>query len=91
MEIGNIILNALTSPLINVLKKSVIPSVPMLIKGGLGAVTAGLSCCLPPERDYRVISASLAMRRDGRLARAGVLCFLPEELAEEMERDMGGA
>ncbi len=89
MEIGNIILNALTSPLINALKKSAIPSVPMLIKGGPGAVTAGLSSCLPPEQEYRVISASLAMRRDGRLARAGVLCFLPEELAGELELDAG--
>ena len=91
MEIGNIILNALTSPLINALKKSAIPSVPMLIKGGPGAVTAGLSSCLAPDLEYRVISASLAMRRDGRLARAGVLCFLPQELAEEIERDAAKA
>jgi two-component system chemotaxis response regulator CheY len=87
IEIGNIILNAMTSPLINALKKSAIPSVPMLVKGGPGAVTAGLSSCLDPALEYRVISASLAMRRDGRLARAGALCFLPQELAEEIERD----
>ncbi len=87
MEIGNIILNAMTSPLINALRKSAIPSVPMLVKGGPGAVTAGLSSCLDPELEYTVISASLAMRRDGRLARAGALCFLPQELAGEIERD----
>ena len=86
MEIGNIILNALANPLINALKKSAIPSVPMLVKGGPGAVAAGLSACLDPRLDFRIISATLAMRRDGRLARAGVLCALPEELAAELER-----
>ena len=91
LEIGNIILNAMTSPLVNALKKSAIPSVPMLVKGGPGAVAAGLSACLAPELEYRVVYASLAMRRDGRLARAGALCFLPRELAEEIELDAGEA
>ena len=84
MEIGSIILNSLTSPLISALNKIALPSMP--IKGGPGAVVAGLSACLDPEQKFRIISAALAMRRDGRLARAGVLCFLPEELAAELER-----
>ena len=90
MEIGSIILNSLTNPLINALRKSAIPSVPMLIKGGPGSVATGLSACLDPEQEFRVIHASLAMRREGRVARAGVLCFLPESLAAELEREGGG-
>lgn len=86
IEIGNIILNAMVNPLINALSVSAIASVPMLIKGGPGAVAAGLSASLNPKLDLRIISASLAMRRDGRLARAGVLGVLPEELAAELER-----
>ncbi len=90
LEIGNVILNALVNPLINALKKSAVPSVPMFIKGGPGSITAGLSACLDPELDCRIISASLAMRRDGRLARAGAVCVLPEELAAEIERPATG-
>lgn len=86
IEIGNIILNALVNPLVNALKKTAIPSVPLLVKGGPGAVAAGLSSCLDPGLDFRIISAAVAMRRDGRLARAGVLGVLPEELAVELER-----
>jgi|GEM_PF-642405 len=86
LEIGNIILNSLTSPLLSALKKPDIPSVPMLIKGGPASVTASLGACLRPEQDYRVIYATLAMRREGRLARAGVLCFLPQKLAAELGR-----
>ena len=90
IEIGNIILNALVNPLLGALKKSALPSAPMLIKGGPGAVAAGLGSCLDPELDHRIISASIAMRRDGRLARAGVLGVLPEELAAELERIVRG-
>jgi len=86
LEIGNIILNALANPLLNALKISALASVPIFIKGGPGAVAAGLSACLDPKLDFRIISAALAMRRDGRLARAGVLGVLPEELASELER-----
>jgi len=86
MEIGSIILNAMVNPLIGALKKSSIASVPMFIKGGPGTVAAGLGACLDPKQEFRIISASLAMRREGRLARAGVLGILPEELAAELER-----
>lgn len=86
LEIGNIILNALANPLINVLNISAIASVPMFIKGGPGAVSAALGACLDPDLDFRIISASLAMRREGRLARAAVLGVLPEALALELEQ-----
>jgi len=85
LEIGNVLLNAVTGPLVNALKKTAIPSVPMLVKGGPGAIAASLSACLAPELEFRVISASIAMRRDGRLATAGVLCFLPENFAARLE------
>jgi two-component system chemotaxis response regulator CheY len=86
LEIGNIILNALAGPLINALNKSTIPSVPMFIKGGPAAVAAGLGACLDAKLDFRIISAALAMRRDGRVARAEVVGVLPEPLAAELER-----
>lgn len=85
LEIGNIILNALANPLINALKKIAIPSVPMLIKGGPGAVAASLNACLDPGQDLRIISAALAMRHEGRTARAVVLGILPEVMAAELE------
>ncbi|OGR42674.1 MAG: hypothetical protein A2X35_01615 [Elusimicrobia bacterium GWA2_61_42] len=85
IEIGNIILNALMNPLVNALKRIAIPTVPMLIKGGPAAVAAGLSACLDLKQELRIISASLAMRREGHMARAGVVGLLPEELAAEIE------
>lgn len=78
IEIANIILNALISPLLNAAKKTGLPSVPMMVKGGPGAVAAGLGMCLDPAADLRIVRASLAMRREGRVARAGVLALLPQ-------------
>lgn len=90
MEIGNVILNALANPLINALKGTAIASVPMFVKGGPAAVAAGLGACLDPRLDFRIIAASLSMRRDGRIARAMVLGVLPEELAAELDRAGAG-
>lgn len=89
LEIGNVILNALANPLINALKRIAIPSVPMLIKGGAGAVAAGLGSCLDPKMELRLISAALAMRSEGRTARARVIGILSEDLAAEVERAAG--
>lgn len=86
IEIGNIILNALINPLINAARRTGIPSVPMMVKGGPGAVAAGLGACLERAGRLRAIRATLAMRRDGRAARAGVLALLPERQAAELER-----
>ncbi len=86
LEIGNIVLNALLNPLIDALKKGAIPSVPILVKGGPAAIAAGLGACLAPEADFRIISAALGMRREGRAARAGVVGIISEELAAELER-----
>lgn len=84
LEIGNIILNSLASPLINALGRGAIPSVPMLIKGGAPAVAASLCAGMPGMRAFRIISAALGMMREGRTARAGVLAALPERLAAEI-------
>jgi CheY-like chemotaxis protein len=86
LEIGNIILNALSNPLFNSLKTIAIPSVPILIKGGRGSVAAGFSSCLDPKLDLRIIAAELAMRSEGRTARARVVAILPEELAVLVQR-----
>lgn len=90
MEIGNIILNALSNPLINALKISAIASVPLFVRGGPAAVAAALGACLDPELEHRIISASIAMRRDGRVARAVALGVLPEGLALELEQRGAG-
>ncbi|PKM96989.1 MAG: hypothetical protein CVU79_10660 [Elusimicrobia bacterium HGW-Elusimicrobia-3] len=86
IEVGNIIINALVNPVIDALKKSAIPSVPMLVKGGPAAVAAGLSASLEPGAEFRIISATLSMRREGHAARAGVVCVLGERLAAELEK-----
>lgn len=86
IEIGNIILNAMINPLINAAHRTGIPSVPMMVKGGPGAVAAGLGACEEAAGRLRFIRASLAMRRDGREARAGVLALMPERQAAELER-----
>jgi len=77
IEIGNIILNALINPLANAAHKIGLPSVPMMVKGGPGAVVAALGACLDPAGELRIVRASLAMRREGRVARAAVLALLP--------------
>jgi two-component system chemotaxis response regulator CheY len=85
MEVGNIILNALAGPLITALNTEAIPSVPILVKGGPASIAASLTACMERDGDFRVISAGLAMKREGSVARAGVLCALPNELAARLE------
>ncbi|MEW5906750.1 MAG: response regulator [Elusimicrobiota bacterium] len=85
MEIGNIILNALAGPLITALKLEALPSVPILIKGGPAAISASLTACMEKDGNFRIISAGLAMKREGRIARAGVLGALPNALAARLE------
>lgn len=90
LEIGNVILNSLANPLIEAMGKRALPSVPMIVKGGTAAVAAGLGSCMNPRLNYRIISATIAMRREGRVARAGVLGVLPEALAAGLEREIKG-
>lgn len=90
IEIGNIVLNSLANPLVNAARKIAIPSVPMMVKGGPGAVMAGLGTCAAPAEDLRIVRASLAVRREGRTARAGVLGLMPEAQAAELERAARG-
>ncbi|MDA8130109.1 MAG: response regulator [Elusimicrobia bacterium] len=86
LEMGNIIVNSLANALFNALKRSAIPSVPMLVKGGPAAVAAALVSCLEQGKPVRIISARLAMRREGRVAGAGVIGVLPEEIAGELDK-----
>lgn len=85
MEVGNIILNALVGPLITALNREVIPSVPILVKGGPGSISASLTACMDKDGDFRIISAGLAMKREGSVARAGVLGVLPNAMAARLE------
>lgn len=85
MEIGNIILNSLAGPLITALKMETLPSVPILVKGGPAAISASLTACMDNDEEFFIISAGLAMKREGSVARAGVLGVMPRTLVSKLE------
>ncbi len=85
IEIGNIILNALINSLLNALNRSAVPSVPMYIAGGADAIAAGLGAVLGSAVNFRVVTAALTIRRDGREGLMEAVVLLPEELAAELE------
>ncbi|MBI5743394.1 MAG: hypothetical protein HY952_02480 [Elusimicrobia bacterium] len=84
-ELGNIILNALTSTLLNALKKSFMPVVPRFIEGNLDALSSELGKIPRLKQEFRTITVTLEMRTDKAAARSEVLVLLPEELALELE------
>jgi two-component system chemotaxis response regulator CheY len=85
LEMGNIIENSLANVLFNALKVSAIPSVPILVKGGPAAVAAALMAFTEPGGPVRLVSAKIAMQREGRLTKACVLAVLPEALAIRLD------
>jgi hypothetical protein len=85
MEVGNIILNALAGPLITALNTESLPSVPILVKGGPDSIAASLTACMDNDGEFLIVSAGLAMKREGSVARAGVLGVLPNGLAARLE------
>lgn len=70
-EIGNITLNALVNALLRALKRSSIPSVPVL----LPAVD------LKPQPGCPAVVVSFSVTLEGRTARAEIAAFLPPALA----------
>jgi chemotaxis protein CheY-P-specific phosphatase CheC len=86
LELGNIMLNAVINYLQNALKKSAIPSVPMLLKGDCGHIAEGLGVYLDPRQSFRIVTSSITVRRDSRVSRGEVQAIISEELAAALER-----
>jgi len=80
IEIGNVILNALSNALLRALATTAVPSVPAYFKGDIGAIEKWLGS--GPDV-FTIVSARLAAQRDGRSAAAEVLAFLPPALTDE--------
>jgi len=85
LELGNIILNALTNSALNALKKSVMPPVPAYLEGDLNRLLEGVGAGVALKNNFRIIAASLAIKSDRSVARSEVLVLVPCELAREIE------
>jgi len=86
LELGNIVLNAVINHLQNALKKSAIPSVPMLLKGDARKIVGGLGAYIDPRKSFRIITASVSVHGARRVSGGSVLCVIPEEMAVALER-----
>ena len=86
LELGNIILNAIINYLQNALKKSAIPSVPMLLKGSPAEIAGGLAVYLEPQQSFRVVTAAITVQCGARVDTGEVLAIIPEALAAALER-----
>ena len=84
LELANIILNSVINSTLNALRKSGIPSVPAYLEGGLSRLLAGLGAGADPQKTFRIIAATLAIRSDNHTARSEVLALVPEELELEL-------
>jgi hypothetical protein len=86
LELGNIVLNALINHLQNALKKSAIPSVPMLLKGDSASISRGLGVHVDPSKQYRIITAAVSVQSQERVSGGTVLAVIPGEMSAELER-----
>ncbi|HBA60677.1 MAG TPA: hypothetical protein DCZ92_07635 [Elusimicrobia bacterium] len=84
-ELGNIILNALNNSVMNALRRSFLPSVPGYAAGGSQAIVEGLGAVSDLNKNYRTVSASLAMRSGELSSSCNLFLLLPEEFAAELE------
>ncbi|MCM2266964.1 MAG: hypothetical protein NDI60_04220 [Elusimicrobiales bacterium] len=84
-ELGNIVLNAVMSTLLNALKKSFMPAVPRFTEGGIEALIAEFKRIPKLQQDFRNIAVTVEMRTDKAAAKSELLVLLPEELALELE------
>lgn len=85
IELGNIVLNALLSTLLNALRKSYMPVVPKFLEGDTEMIAAEFRRIPKLKQDFRTITVTLEMRSDKTAARSEIFVFLPEELALELE------
>ncbi|HNW44955.1 MAG TPA: hypothetical protein PKI19_10655 [Elusimicrobiales bacterium] len=86
LELGNIILNSVINYMQNALRKSAIPSVPMLLKGDAAHISNGLGAYLDPRRNFRIVTAAITVQCQAAASGGEVLLILPEELAARLEQ-----
>jgi hypothetical protein len=79
IEIGNILLNSLANSIMNSLGGSAIPSVPDHFAADLPATEARVGGA--GGAVFTVISATLAIEREGRTVQAEAMAILPAEIA----------
>lgn len=84
-ELGNILLNALVGALLNALKKSFMPTMPIFTEGDFQRVADAISKKVNPNQTFRIAASTLELKCDPSVAKAEVLVLLPEELALELE------
>ncbi len=86
MELGNIVVNAFINAVLNALKRSTMPPVPLCVDGNLRQVAAGAGAGSDPAKDYLVVAVSLAMQCDKLASATEVIGLVPAELEHELER-----
>ncbi len=85
VELGNMVLNALLSALLNSLKKGFMPAVPRFIQGDLPRLAGELLSAAGIKTSFRIITVTLGMRSGDCSAKSEVFALIPEEMALELE------
>ncbi|MCX5785028.1 MAG: hypothetical protein NTX59_05020 [Elusimicrobia bacterium] len=86
LELGNILLNSLFNSVLNALKRSVMPSVPKYIAGDFHHIVEVLGTGIDATQNFRIITATLTIKRDKRSIKSEMFAMIPDELAIEMAR-----
>ncbi len=85
LELGNIVLNALASSVLNALKKFSMPAVPQFVEGEASALPARLDSAEAGEV-CRVISGSLTIQSGQCETVSRIFALVPESMALEIEK-----
>ena len=86
MELGNIVINSVINSVLNALKRSCMPPVPMCVDGDARRLAAVVGSASDPERAFRIVTVTLAIQSDKSVSNSEVVCLIPEELENELER-----
>jgi len=79
-ELGNIILNAFTSALSNVLGRGFLPDAPKCVQGEPRYLLEALWTTLDPEQLHSVATVTLDLSCDNQATRSEVIAVIPESL-----------
>jgi hypothetical protein len=85
VELGNMVINALLSSLLNPLKKGFMPAVPRFIEGDLARLAGELLQAAGIKTSFRIITVMLEMRSGDCAAKSEVFALITEEMALELE------
>ena len=85
-ELGNIMLNALISSLLNALKRSAMPAVPQFIEGDLQSIAEKLGSVADLDQSFRTLTIIIEIRSDEGVSTSKVFALFPEAMAQELER-----